>query len=109
MFDALEVSLTVMDLLAGIEAKLRMRRKSLADQVGRAAESISLNLSEGRKRVGLDRLDIFRRAEGSAGELTAALRIARSRGYITTGDFAAVDAELDRVRAMLYRLTHPKE
>jgi four helix bundle protein len=108
MFDALEVSLTVMDLLAGIEAKLRMRRKSLADQVGRAAESISLNLSEGRKRVGLDRLDIFRRAEGSADELTTALRIARSRGYITRDDYAAVDAELDRVRAMLWKLTHPR-
>jgi four helix bundle protein len=108
MFDALEVSLTVMDLLAGIEAKLRMRRKTLADQVGRAAESISLNLSEGRKRVGLDRLDILRRAEGSAAELTAALRIARSRGYITGDDYASVDAQLDRVRAMLYRLTHPR-
>jgi hypothetical protein len=29
-----------------------------------------------------------------------------SRGYITPADFAAVDAVLDRVRAMLWRLTH---
>jgi four helix bundle protein len=106
MFDALEVSLTVMELLAGVEAKIRMRRKSLADQIGRAAESVSLNLSEGRMRKGLDRIDIFRRAAGSASELTAALRIARLRHYITADDFAAVDAELDRVRAMVWRLTH---
>jgi hypothetical protein len=38
--------------------------------------------------------------------LTTALRIARARGYITTADHAAVDAALDRVRAMLWRLTH---
>jgi four helix bundle protein len=73
---------------------------------GRAAESIALNVSEGRKRAGLDRPDLFRRAAGSADELTTALRIARARGYITSADFAAVDALLDRIRAMLWRLTH---
>jgi four helix bundle protein len=105
-FDALETSLTVMDLLAPLEAKVRQRRKSLADQIGGAAESIALNTSEARERAGLDRVDLFRRASGSASELTTALRIARSRGYITPADFAAVDAPLDRVRAMLWRLTH---
>ena len=105
-FDALEVSLTVLDQLAAIETKIRPRRKSLADEIGRAAESISLNLSEGRQRAGLDRPDFFRRAAGSASELTTALRIARGRGYITPADYAAVDAFLDRVRAMLWRLTH---
>jgi hypothetical protein len=42
----------------------------------------------------------------TASELTTALRIARARGYITPTELAAVDAALDRVRAMLYRLTH---
>jgi len=106
MFDTLEMSLTVLEQLAPLETKLRMRRKSLADEVGRAAESIALNISEARARAGLDRADLFRRAAGSASELTTALRIARARGYITAADFVAVDAVLDRVRAMLYRLTH---
>jgi four helix bundle protein len=53
-----------------------------------------------------DRADLFRRAAGSASELTTALRIARARGYITPAEFAAVDVVLDRVRAMLWRLTH---
>ncbi|TMQ25957.1 MAG: hypothetical protein E6J90_05030 [Deltaproteobacteria bacterium] len=30
----------------------------------------------------------------------------RAPGYIAPADFAAVDAVLDRVRAMLWRLTH---
>src|SRR5512147_3134876 len=105
-FDALEMSLTVLDQLATVEPKIRQRRKSLADEIGRAAESVALNVSEGRLRAGLDRADLFRRAAGSASELTTALRIARARGYITAADFAAVDAALDRVRAMLWRLTH---
>jgi four helix bundle protein len=106
MFDTLEMSLTVLEQLAPVETKIRQRRKSLADEIGRAAESVALNISEARQRAGLDRADLFRRAAGSASELTTALRIARARGYITLADFAAVDATLDRVRAMLWRLTH---
>ena len=105
-FDTLEMSLTVLDELAAVEPKIRQRRKSLADEIGRAAESIALNVSEARQRAGLDKADLFRRAAGSAAELTTALRIARARGYITAADYAAVDAALDRVRAMLWRLTH---
>ena len=106
MFDTLEMSLTVLEQLAPLETKLRQRRKSLADEVGRAAESIALDVSEARQRAGLDRADLFRRAAGSASELTTALRIARASGYITPADFASVDAVLDRVRALLWRLTH---
>ena len=106
MFAALEFSLTVLETLAPVEAKLRATRKSLADQVCRAAESVALNIAEGRARVGLDRADLYRRAAGSANELTVALRFATARGFITREDFAAVDAPLDRVRAILWRLTH---
>src|SRR5438445_3055540 len=106
MFDVLEMSLTVMDRIAGVETRVRPRRKSLADQIGRAAESIGLNVAEGRERAGLDRPDLYRRAAGSAGELTFALRIAKARGYITQADFDHVDEALDRVRAMLWSLTH---
>ena len=106
MFDALEMSHAVMEQLAVVEPKIRMRRKSLADQIGRAAESVCLNLAEGRMRAGLDRADIFRRASGSAAELTTALRLCCSRRYITPAEYAAIDACLDRVRAMLWQLTH---
>ena len=105
-FDALEMSLSVLDQLANVEPRLRQKRKSLADEIGRAAESIALNISEGRQRAGLDRPDLFRRAAGSAAELTTALRIAAARGYITRGEHAAIEVPLDRVRAMLWKLTH---
>ena len=36
MFDVLEVSHTVLDQLATLESKIRTRRKSLADEIGRA-------------------------------------------------------------------------
>ncbi len=106
MFIALESALAVIARLEPLEPKVRRRRKSLADEIVRASESVALNLAEGRARVGLDRPDLYRRAAGSAGELTAALRIAEARGYITPADFAHVDEVLDQVRAMLWRLTH---
>src|SRR4051812_17266986 len=96
-FDTLEVSLTVLDQLAAVESKIRRCRKSLADQIARASESIALNVSEGRARAGLARADLFRRAAGSANELTVALRISRARGYITAADFDSTEAYLDRV------------
>src|SRR5438874_13564156 len=77
MFDTLEMSVAVMEVLGPIDTKIRAKRKSLADEIGRAGESIALNVSEGRKRAGLDRPDFYRRAAGSADELTTALRIAR--------------------------------
>ncbi len=105
-FDALEVSLTMLRELAPLEAKLRHRRKSLANEVIRTGESVALNISEGRARVGLDRPDFYRRAAGSANELTTALRIAEARGVISSAELAAIAPLLDRIRAMLWRLTH---
>ena len=105
-FDTLEMSLVVLEQLAPVEARVRQKRKSLADEIARAAESVALNVSEGRARAGLDRADLYRRAAGSAGELTTALRIARARAYIGAAEYEAVEAALDRVRAMLWRLTH---
>ena len=106
MFDTLEVSLTVFDRVAEVEPKIRAKRKSLADEIGRAAESIALNVSEGSQRAGLDKPDFYRRAAGSARELTTGLRIAKGRSYITPAEYAHIDEVLDRVRAMLWQLTH---
>jgi hypothetical protein len=68
MFDTLEMSLTVLEQLAPVETKIRQRRKSLADEIGRAAESVALNVSEARQRAGLDRRPVppRRRVSGRA-------------------------------------------
>jgi four helix bundle protein len=106
MFDCLEVSLKVLERLAPIEVAIRRKSNELAKQITRAAESVSLNLAEGQARRDGDQRRHYEMAAGSASELTAGLRIARLRSYIDDADYASVDEVLDRVRAMLYRLTH---
>jgi four helix bundle protein len=105
MFDALEVSLKVLELLVPIETRIRRKSNSLAKQLADASESVALNLGEGRLRRDGDKRRHFEFAAGSASEVTVALRIALAKGYITPTEAAEVDAALDRVRAMLYRLT----
>lgn len=43
---------------------------------------------------------------GSAAEVTVALRIAVAKRYVLVAEVAEVEALLDHVRAMLWRLTH---
>ncbi len=105
MFDALEMSLKVLEQLAPIEVRIRRKSASLAKQLANASESIALNLGEGRLRHDGDQRRHFEMAAGSASEVTVALRIALAKRYITDAEAAEVDAVLDRVRAMLYRLT----
>ena len=105
-FEAFEMAMVVLERLEKIEPKIRKRRKSLADQIARSSEGIPLCLAEGNVRTGLDKPDLFRRALGSAKELTAGLMVAKMRRYISEDEFAWVDEPLDRVRAMTWRLTH---
>ncbi len=105
MFDALEMSLKVLERLVPIEIRIRRKSASLARQLADASESVALNLGEGRLRRDGDRRWHFEMAAGSASEVTVALRIAIAKGYITEAEAAEVDTVLDRVRAMLYRLT----
>jgi four helix bundle protein len=105
MFDALEMSLKVLERLVPIEVRIRRKSASLARQLANASESVALNLGEGRLRRDGDKRRHFEMAAGSASEVTVALRIAVAKGYITEREAAEVDAVLDRVRAMLYRLT----
>lgn len=106
MFDALEMSLVVLERLAPVEARIRQKSRSLASQIADASESIVLNLGEGRARTAGDRRRHYEFAAGSAGEVTVALRAALAKRYITATDRASVEEPLDRVRAMLYRLLH---
>ncbi len=106
MFDALEVSLKVLAELVPVETRIRRRSASLAKQLADASESITLNLGEGRARRAGDQRRHYEMARGSASEVTAALRIALAKRYVTEEDLAPVEPLLDRVRAMLWRLTH---
>ena len=104
MFDALEMSLQVLERLAPVEARIRHKSSALAKQLANASESVALNLGEGRRRRDGDRRRHYEMAAGSASEVTVALRIALAKRYITPAELAPVEEALDRVRAMLYRL-----
>src|SRR5205085_2083642 len=103
MFDALEMSLKILEVLVPIEARVRRKNLDLAKQIASAAESISLNLGEGRARRDGDRRRHYEMAAGSASELTTALRVAVAKRILTEREREPVELVLDRVRAMLYR------
>ena len=106
MFDALEMALQFLERLVPFETRIRQRSASLAKQLAEASESIALNLGEGRLRRAGDKRRHFEMAAGSTSEVSVALRIAVAKRYVTRDELAELEAMLDRLRAMLYRLTH---
>ena len=106
MFDVLEVSLEAVAALREPLRVVRSRDGDLYRQLRRAASSMPLNIAEGSRRVGKDRRHFWRVAAGSADEVRVALRTA-----VAWGDLDAALAEqplqiLDRVIAMLWKMTH---
>ena len=105
MFDVYDVSIQLIQGLRPLVAKLEARDRDLANQLRRAGSSIALNVAEGNRRAGKNRTHHFRIAAGSAAEVGAGLDVAHAWGILETPE--PVLALLDRVRAMLWKLTHP--
>lgn len=105
-FQALEISLQLISALRTPISRLQTLDPALASQLRRAATSVPLNLNEGRRRVGRDRLHLWRIAAGSADEVRASLRVALAWGYIEPELLTEPLALVDRVLAMLWRMTH---
>ena len=75
-------------------------------QLAAAPSSIVLNLGEAEGNDGgTGRARLFS-AAGSNREVRAALELAVAWGYVSAAQVEPLDAEFDRVAAMLYRLTH---
>jgi four helix bundle protein len=106
-FEAYEVALELAKALGPVMATLSRHDVSLASQMRRATASVALCLAEGSRRSGKDRLHLYRVAAGSAAEVRAALSLARVWRWSTSTQLASAEALLDRVLAMLWRLTHP--
>ncbi len=83
--------------------------KSLADQAIRAASSVPANLSEGQGRFGRDRFNHWRIAYASAMEVDTFLRLLNSAGVVDTAAAEEATQLFDQVRAMTWRLIHPRE
>jgi len=108
MFNCLEISLEVIRLLRRLLPALARQDRDLARQIRRAANGMLLQASEARQRVGADQLHLYRVASGSANEVSDALRAAVAWGHLTEAQRAEVEVELDKARAILWRLSHPK-
>ena len=105
-FQVLEVAVELVAALRSPVAAIAARDADLARQLRRAAASFPLNIGEGSQRRGGDRVHHFRIAAGSAAETATALRVAQAWGYAGVDSLDAALSLCDRVRAMLWRLTH---
>ena len=101
---ALEAAGIAISLVLRVPAPL----KSLADQVIRSASSVPANLSEGHGRSGRDRMHPRRIAYGSAKEVDTHLRLLVGAGAINSSQADSAIHLFDDVRAMTWRLLHPK-
>ena len=107
-FEALERSIELARLVREPRAAIARRDRGLADQVRRAVTSVPLNLAEGSRRAGGDRLHAYRVAAGSADEVLVALRVAEALGYLSVGQARQAMDMADRVVAMLTRILKPR-
>jgi four helix bundle protein len=104
MFITYEVSLALIRSLRDVVPAIKKYDKDLADQLHRAASSVTLNLGEGARSTAGNQRARYESAHGSANEVKAALQVAASWGWI--GDAEPQLAILDRLLALLWKLTH---
>jgi len=83
---------------------IREHDKSLAEQLKRAAQSVVLNIAEGRGNDAGNARARFCTACGSAKEVRAALHVASDWGYIEARRAAHLDERLDEVCAITWCL-----
>ena len=98
--NAVEISRAMRDLVKAIKA----HDADLADQAKRATQSIGLNVAEGRRRAGKDRLYAFRVALASTSEVRGALDQAEAWGYLEAERTETARGLVDREERMLSRL-----
>ena len=105
MLDAYDVTLKIVGALRRLVEEIAKHDRDLADQIRRAANSVLLNINEGRKNRGGNQARFFAYASGSNSEVRAALDAAVAWGWIEVPE--ELKSWLDRNAAMLWRLSHP--
>ena len=101
---ALEAAGAAITLVMRVPAPL----KPIADQVIRSASSVPANLAEGHGRSGRDRTHLWRIAYASAKEVDSHLRLLARAGVVNTCKAESAIVAFDEVRAMTWRLLHPR-
>ena len=105
-FHAFDVALELVTVLHPILSIVEKHDPGLAKQLRRALSSVALNVSEGNRRLGRDRIHLWSIAAGSAEEVRSCLLIALAWGYVEQDTLDEPLELLDRELAMLWRLTH---
>jgi four helix bundle protein len=108
MFIALDLAIQLARTLREPLRALRLRDRRLAEQIENAANSAALNLSEGRQRLGRDRIHLYSVSAGSAAEVHTALELSVAWGHLQAAQLGESLAILDRLRAILWVLTRRK-
>ena len=104
-FYAYEFAVELVTLLKPLLAKVATHDADLARQLRRAATSAPLNLAEGQRRIGRDRLHLWRIAAGSIAEVRAALEVATALDYLDGAETGRAVALCDRLGAITWGLT----
>jgi len=107
-FDALEKATTAAGIAISLVMRVPAPLKPIADQIIRSASSVPANLAEGTGRTGRDRFHHWRIAYGSAKEVDIHLRLLIGAGAIDSTRAESSLELFDDVRAMTWRLLHPK-
>ena len=105
--DAYRVALEFYEGVMALVASASNIRPAVRDQLLRAAEQTVLNIGEAHPAIGADRARRFRNAASEASECGVALDLV-ARGGVSPEALAPLSALLDRVRAMLWRLSRPR-
>ena len=101
-----EMALSVVEALQPLMQFVQRQDRALAVQLKTAATSVVLNIAESEySDPGNRRARLFS-AAGSANETRSAVRVAVAWGYVRPERAEAVLSQLDRVVAILWRLTH---
>ena len=106
MLIAYTVSVELIQNLRNLVPIIKRHDRDLADQIHRAATSVALNLSEGQRLTAGNQRRHYELAHGSANEVKGALDLAVAWGWVA--DTTAPRRTLDRLLALLWRLTHPR-
>ena len=100
-----QVALETITALRPLVPLIRRHDRSLAVQLTRAASSIVLNVGEAEYSDPGNRRARLHSAAGSANETRSALLVAAAWGYVSEPRARPAAELLDRVVAMLWRLT----
>jgi len=107
-FNALDKAITAAGIAISLVMRVPAPLKPIADQVIRSASSVPANIAEGAGRSGRDRLHHYRIAYGSAKEVDTHLRLLIGTGAVTASAAENAIQLFDDVRAITWRLLHPK-